>query len=60
MTPSEIIARAKRISNTSSGVYSDADALSDLNVVKDDFQAAYVSMLAEDYQWDEWTTDIVA
>ena len=60
MTPSEIIARAKRVFNTPDSVYSDSDALSDLNVIKNDFQAAIISTVNEDYNWDEWTGDLVA
>lgn len=60
MTPSQIIARAKKKFNVSDTVYPNSDAIDDLNVIKDDFFGAIVSKLNEDYNWDTWTTGMVA
>lgn len=59
MNVSQIIARARRVAKYNTSNYVDADALDDLNVIKDEFWAEIVSRLEEDYNWEEWKTSSV-
>ena len=52
MDVSTIISRARRFAYVNSTDYSDATALQDLNIIKDQFWAEIVSQLPEDYQWE--------
>lgn len=60
MIPSQIIARARRLWNIDIANYDDTTAYEDLNQVKNDLWSAIVSVVNEDYNWQEWTTDLVA
>lgn len=60
MNVSQIIARARRVAKYNTSNYVDADALDDLNVIKDEFWAEIVSRLEEDYNWEEWKTSSVS
>lgn len=60
MNVSQIIARARRVAKYTTSNYTDANALADLNVIKDEFWAEIVSRLEEDYNWEEWKTSSVA
>ena len=60
MNVSTIISRARRFAYVNSTDYSDATALQDLNIIKDQFWAEIVTHLPEDYQWETWTATTVA
>lgn len=60
MNVSEIIANARRKGKCTTSNVSDSMALTYLNSVKDGFWADVVSRLEEDYNWQEWTGDLVA
>jgi len=59
-TPSNIITRARRLYNVNTTQYSDADALADLNELKNNFLSALINAVEEDWNWDKWTADTVA
>lgn len=59
MLPQDIINRARRLSSTSSSYYKDADAMDDLNQVKNDLWSTIVTYVDEDYLWQEFFTDTV-
>lgn len=56
-TPAAIIAQMRRRCKVDTSQYPDADALIDLNTLKDDFWSALVTELPEDYNWERWTVD---
>lgn len=58
--PVTIIARARRLYNVNTTQYSDADALTDLNELKNNFLSALINAVEEDWNWDKWTADTVA
>ena len=60
MNVTQIISRARRIAKYNTSNYTNASALEDLNVIKDEFWAEIVSRLEEDYNWDEWKTSTVS
>lgn len=57
MLPQTIIDRARRLSSTSSKYYSDADALADLNQVKNLLWSTIVTYVNENFYWQEFTVD---
>ncbi len=60
MLPQTIIDRARRLSSTSSKYYSDADAIADLNQVKNDVWSTIVTYVNENMYWQEFfTTPVV-
>lgn len=59
-TPSNIITRARRLYNVNTTQYSDADALTDLNELKNNFLSALINAVEEDWNWDKWTADTVS
>lgn len=59
-TPSTIISRARRLYNINTSQWSDADALSDLNELKNNFQSELINAVEEDWNWELWTADTVA
>lgn len=59
-TPAAIIAQMRRIAKVDTSQYSDANALIDLNTLKDEFWSAIVTTVNESYNWDRWTADTVA
>lgn len=58
--PTTIIARARRLYNINTAQYSDSDALSDLNELKNNFFSALINAVEEDWNWEKWTSDTVA
>ena len=60
MLPTEIITTAREWANTPTTVVSDSIALRYLNMRKDDLWSAFVSRADADFNWDEWTSDMVA
>ena len=60
-TPSTLIARARRLYNVKdTDDWSDNDALSDLNELKNNFLSALVSAVEEDWNWETWTANTVS
>ena len=59
MVPTDIINRARRLSSTSSNYYIDADAINDLNQVKNDVWSTIVTYVNENFYWQEFYTDSV-
>ena len=60
MLPSAIIAAMRRKANVNTSQYTDADALLDLNIRKNEFWSALMSTVQEPYDWQKWTTDSVS
>lgn len=59
-TAQKIIDQMRRIAKVDSSQYTDANALIDLNTLKDEFWSAIVSTVEEDYNWEYWTANTVA
>lgn len=59
MTPATIIAQMRRYVSVDTTQYSDADALIDLNTLKDEFWS-YIVTFGKKLGWDSWTTSSVA
>ena len=60
MDVSTIITRSRRFAYVNSTDYTDAMALQDLNIIKDQFWSEIVTRLPEDYQWETWTATTVS
>lgn len=60
MNVSQIIAQMRGMVKVDTSQYSDADALIDLNTVKDEFWSAILSSTNQKYNWERWTTNSVA
>lgn len=60
MDSAQIIAKARRKAKCTTANVDDTSALSYLNSVKDEFWAEIVSRLEEDYNWQEWTGNLIA
>lgn len=60
MTTAQIIAQMRRKSGSDTSQYPDADALIDLNTLKDEFWSAICTTVNEDYNWERWTSSSVA
>lgn len=50
----------RRKAKVTTSQYSDADALIDLNIRKNEFWSALMATVQEPYDWQKWTTDTVA
>lgn len=59
-TPQAVINQMRRICRVDTSQYTDANALIDLNTLKDEFWSSIVTTVNEDYNWERWTTDSVA
>jgi hypothetical protein len=59
-TPTTLISRARRLYNVNTTQWSDNDALSDLNELKNNFLASLINAVEEDWNWERWTADTVA
>lgn len=59
-TAQKIIDQMRRIAKVDSSQYTDANALIDLNTLKDEFWSAIVTNVQERYNWEKWKTDLVA
>jgi len=60
MNVTQIISKARRKAKCTTSNVTDLVALDYLNGVKDEFWAEVVQRLDEDYNWQEWTGNIVA
>ena len=60
MNVTQIISKARRKAKCTTSNVTDLVALDYLNWVKDEFWAEVVQRLEEDYNWQEWTGNIVA
>mgnify|MGYP003653000402 CR=1 FL=1 len=56
-TPAAIIAQMRRRCKVDTSQYSDANALIDLNTLKDSFWSEVVTNTPESYNWDSWKVD---
>ena len=59
-TAQKIVDQMRRIAKVDTSQYTDANALIDLNTLKDEFWSAIVTTVNEDYNWERWTTSSVA
>ena len=59
MTPATIIAQMRRVAKVNTDQYSDANALIDLNTLKDEFWSAIINSIDENYNYDTWTATTV-
>lgn len=59
-TPASMIAQMRRLTKVDTSQYTDANALIDLNTLKDEFWSAIVTTVQENYNWDRWTDTTVA
>lgn len=59
-TAQKIVDQMRRIAKVDTSQYTDANALIDLNTLKDEFWSAIVTTVQEDYNWERWTTSSVA
>ena len=57
-TPAAIIAQMRRRVKVDEYQYTDADALKDLNTLKDSFWSLIVTEAPESYNWDRWLVDL--
>jgi len=57
-TPQSIIDQMRRRVKVDTSQYTDADALKDLNTLKDEFWSALITNVAEDYNWDRWFVNL--
>ena len=57
VTPQAIIAQMRRRCKVDASQYSDANALIDLNTLKDSFWSELVTNTPESYNWDSWKVD---
>jgi hypothetical protein len=60
MTPTEIITQMRRLAWVGTSQYSDADAIKDLNTLKDSFWTAILSEIQERYNWEKWKANTIA
>lgn len=60
ITPETIIAQMRRIAKVNLAQYSDANALEDLNMLKDELWTWIVSQVQDKYNWERWSTESVA
>ena len=60
MTPSQIIAEARKLTATDSANYTDAQGIIDFNIVYQDVISDVISELDEDYFWNQIKADTVA
>lgn len=60
MNVAQMIAQMRRKAKVNTTQYSDADALIDLNTLKDETWSAIVSSTDQSYNWERWETDTVA
>jgi len=60
MTPADIETRIRRLYNVTTSQYSQAEYLSDLNELKNNFLNRLINAVEEDWNWDSWTADTVA
>lgn len=59
--PSTLILRARRLYNVKDlSDWSDNDALSDLNELKNNFLSSLISAVEEDWNWEKWTANTVS
>lgn len=56
-TPAAIIAQMRRRVKVDTSQYSDANALIDLNTLKDEFWSELMTNVPEDYDWERWLVD---
>ena len=59
MTPVTILAQMRRVAKVNTDQYSDANALIDLNTLKDEFWSAIINSIDENYNYETWTTTSV-
>lgn len=59
-TPAAIIAQMRRRVKVDTSQYSDANALIDLNTLKDEFWSALITKVWEDYSWERWKVDLTS
>ena len=59
-TPSNLIARARRLYNVTVDQWSDEDALADLNELKNNFLATLVNSVEDGFNWERWSADTVS
>jgi len=57
ITAAAIIAQMRRRCKVDTSQYTDANALIDLNTLKDEFWSALITELPESYNWERWTVD---
>ena len=57
-TAQAIIDQMRRRVKVDTSQYTDADALRDLNTLKDEFWSALITEVPEDYNWDRWLVDL--
>jgi len=60
MLPSAIILAMRRKAKVNTTQYSDADALIDLNIRKNEFWSALMATVQEPYDWQQWTATSVS
>ena len=60
MLPSAIILAMRRKAKVNTTQYSDADALIDLNIRKNEFWSALMATVQEPYDWQQWTSESVS
>lgn len=59
--PTTLILRARRLYNVKDlSDWSDNDALSDLNELKNNFLSSLISAVEEDWNWEKWTANTVS
>lgn len=59
-TPTNLIARARRLYNVDVDQWSAEDALSDLNELKNDFLATLINSAEDGFNWQTWFASTVA
>jgi len=62
LNPTAIINQMRRLAKVDTAQYTDANALIDLNTLKDEFWSAIVTTInvQESYNWEKWKTSSIA